>query len=161
MQRRRSTDVVKLAAALLVALAMLGGRAGAGEGSTSLEPLLKAADLEAIGVKGVVLAAPDAYDRVEQLGFERASDSSMVAVLARLEPTQPGQTLGSVVKAIASDATPVSGVGDEAYSYLAGVAFGFRKGKATFQLMSGFDGLNPFLSKDQLAALAKTICSRL
>jgi hypothetical protein len=161
MRRRRSADVVKRAAALLLGLAMLGGRAGAGEGSTSLEPLLKASDFEAIGVKGVVLAAPDAYDRVEQLGFERASDSSMVAVLARLEPTQPGQTLGSVVKAIASDATPVSGVGDEAYSYLAGVAFGFRKGKATFQLMSGFDGLNPFLSKDQLAALAKTVCSRL
>ena len=159
MLKMRTVDVVKLAVVLLPAL--LGGSVEAGEPGASLEPLLKAADFEAIGVKGVVLAAPDAYDRVEQLGFERASDSSMVVVLARLEPTQPGQTLGSLVKAIASDAAPVSGVGDEAYSYLAGVAFGFRKGKATFQLMSGFDGLNPFLSREQLAALARTICSRL
>jgi hypothetical protein len=164
MRRRRSADVAKLAAALLLGLAMLGGRAGAGEASASLEPLLKAADIEAIGVKGVVLAAPDAYDRVEQLGFERASDSSMVVVLARLAPTEPGQTLGEVLKVIASDVAPVSGVGDEAYSYLGGVAFGFRKGKATFQLMSGLDlqnGAKPFLSRDQLATLAKTVCRRL
>jgi hypothetical protein len=155
---------VKLALVLVVEAVALGGLVAAADPGAGLEPLLKVADFEGIGVKGVALAPPDAYDRTEQLGFERASDSSMVVVLARLAPTEPGQTLGEVLKVIASDVAPVSGVGDEAYSYLGGVAFGFRKGKATFQLMSGLDlqsGAKPFLSKDQLATLAKTICSRL
>ncbi len=161
MRSGSSTLVGKLTLALLVG-AVIGGDAEAGD--PSLEPLLKAADFETIGVKGVALAAPDAYDRVEQLGFERASDSSMVVVLARLGPAEPGATLGSVLKVIANDVTPVSGVGDEAYSYLGGLAFAFRKGKATFQLMSGLDvqnGAKAFLTRDQLVALAKTVSGRL
>jgi hypothetical protein len=164
MRRGRRVVVTGVALALSFGAAALGGKVQAAGPNDSLEPLLKAADIEALGVKGVVLAGPDAYDRVEQLGFERASDASMVVVLARLAPTKPGETLGSVLRVIASDVTPVSGVGDEAYSYLGGVAFGFRKGKATLQLMSGIDlqnGMKAFLSKEQLAALAKTICGRL
>jgi len=164
MRRWSSADVVKLALALLLGVVMLGGDAEAADPRGSLEPLLKAADFESIGVKGVALAPPDAYDRVEQLGFERASDSSMVVVLARLAPTEAGGTLRSVLQVIAKDVAPVSGVGDEAYSYLGGMAFAFRKGRATFQLMSGIDmqnGAKPFLNKDQFVALAKTISSRL
>jgi hypothetical protein len=164
MKVSRSVGVVKLALVLVVEAVALGGLVAAADPGAGLEPLLKVADFEAIGVKGVALAPPDAYDRTEQLGFERASDSSMVVVLARLAPTEPGGTLGSVLEVIAKDVTPVGGVGDEAYSYLGGMAFAFRKGKTTLQLMSGIDMENaakPFLSKDQLAALAKRICTRL
>jgi hypothetical protein len=163
MRRRSRVNVVGVTAALLLGVGTLGGRSHAA-GPSSLEPLLKASDITALGVKGVVLAAPDAYDRVEQLGFEQASDSTMVVVLSRLAPTEGGENLGSVLRVIAKDVVSVTGVGDEAYSYLGGMAFAFRKGKTTLQLMSGIDmqtGMKAFLNKDQLAALAKTICSRL
>jgi hypothetical protein len=164
MRKRGSAGIVKSAFALLLGVALLGGSAGAAEPGGSLEPLLKVADFEKIGVKGVALAPPDAYDRIEQLGFERASDSSMVVVLARLAPTEPGGSLKTTLEIIAKDVTPVSGVGDEAYSYLGGMAFAFRKGKATFQLMCGLDmenGAKLFLTKEQLVALAKAIAGRL
>lgn len=132
MWRWSLAGVAKLVLALLFGVVTLSGDGEAAD--PSLEPLLRAADFEKIGVKGVALAPPDAYDRTEQLGFERASDSSMVVVLARLAPTELGGTLRSVLQIIAKDVTPVSGIGDEAYSYLGGMAFAFRKGRATFQL---------------------------
>lgn len=130
----------------------------------TLELLLKATDFEKIGLKGVDLAPPEAYDRTEQLGFERTSDSMMVMTLAKLDTTGSPGTLRSTLELIAKDVVPVSGVGDEAYSFLGGLAFTFRKGNATFQMMSGLDiasGAKPFLTKDQLATMAKAVCSRL
>jgi len=160
--RLTSIAVVGIAA-LFFGTILAGGALAQGKAGT-LEPLLKAADIEKLGLKGVTLAPPDAYDRVEQLGFELASDSTMVVVLSRIGTGDSGGTLRPVVELLAKDPVAVSGVGDEAYSFLGGVAFAFRKGKATFQMMSGLDlanGAKPFLTKDQLAALAKTVCSRL
>jgi len=164
MMIRRLKGIAVVGIVALLSGTLLGGEVSAQGKAATLEPLLKAADFEKLGLKGVALAPPDAYDRVEQLGFEIASDSTMVVVLSRIGSGDSGGTLRPVVEMLAKDPVAVSGVGDEAYSFLGGVAFAFRKGKATYQMMSGLDlanGAKPFLTKDQLAALAKVVCSRL
>ena len=164
MRIRRLKGIAVVGIVALLSGTLLGGEVSAQGKAATLEPFLKAADFEKLGLKGVALAPPDAYDRVEQLGFELASDSTMVVVLSKIGSDGSGGTLKPVVEMLAKDPVAVSGVGDEAYSFLGGVAFAFRKGKATFQMMSGLDlanGAKPFLTKDQLAALAKVVCSRL
>jgi hypothetical protein len=164
MMIRRLKGIAVVGIVALLSGTLPGGEVSAQDKAATLEPLLRAADFEKIGLKGVTLAPPDAYDRVEQLGFEIASDSTMVVVLSRIGSGDSGGTLRPVVEMLAKDPVAVSGVGDEAYSFLGGVAFAFRKGKATYQMMSGLDlanGAKPFLTKDQLAALAKVVFSRL
>ncbi len=155
------------ATALLLVGSLLGAAAltTAQAQNTSLEPLLKVSDLAEVGLKDIVLAPPDAFDRTEELGFQRASDEWPVINFSRLQVGGPGGgTLHETLSLLATDVAAVSGVGDEAYSYLGGAFLAFRKGNVAFQLMSGLDvmaGAKPFLTTAQLAQLAKVVCGRI
>jgi hypothetical protein len=133
--------------------------------NTSLEPLLRVSDLEQIGLKDVVLASPEAYDRTKELGFVTASDEYPALNFSRFDVSGSGSgTLREALTVFASDLAVVSGVGDEAYSYLGGTFLAFRKGAVAFQLSSGLNvmaGLQPFLNTTQLAQVANVICGRL
>ena len=151
--------------ALMVVLLGAATQASAQTSNTSLEPLLKASDLVELGVKDVVLAPPDAYDRTKELGFVTAADEYPVLNFTRYDVSGPGGgRLRETLSIVANDVTAVAGVGDEAYSYLGGTFLVFRKGTVGFQLSSGLNvlaGLQPFLTTTQLAQLANVICSRL
>jgi hypothetical protein len=153
------------AIALALLWALVGGQAAAQKKAASLEPLLTVPDLTKIGLKGVVLAPPDAYDRAAQLGFLRESDQWLVLNLSRFDLNSlGGGTLRSAVGVLSTDIVAVTGVGDEAYSLLDGLFLVFRKGTATFQLSSGMDPFRdqkPFLTREQLTELAKVVCGRL
>ncbi len=154
------------ATALTVVL-LLGAatQASAQTSNTSLEPLLKVSDLVELGLKDVVLAPPDAFDRTKELGFVTAADEYAVLNFTRYDVSGAGGgRLRETLSIVANDVTPVAGVGDEAYSYLGGTFLVFRKGTVGFQLSSGLNvlaGLQPFLTTTQLAQLANVICSRL
>ena len=155
------------ATALLLLGSLLGAAAlaTAQAQNTSLEPLLKVSDLAEVDLKDIVLAPPDAFDRTKELGFVRASDEWPVLNFSRLDVGGPsGGTLHETLGLMATDVAAVSGVGDEAYSYMGGAFFAFRKGNVGFQLMSGLDvmaGAKPFLTTAQLAQLANVVCGRL
>ncbi|HEY5999628.1 MAG TPA: hypothetical protein VI078_10065 [bacterium] len=170
---------------LALVLAALVAAAPSQAGAALLGNLLRTEDFETIGLKGVTLAPPD-DNRAERLTFEKVPGPAekeeqaererrdlggrrlgelvglKVLVFSRLD-TGAG-TLRSTLEATATDLIPVAGVGDEAYSYLGGTALAFRKGTAAFRMMSGDDFANrgkAFLTQDQLAALAKIVCTRL
>ena len=103
--------------ALVVLCVLLGGQTTAQKKAASLEPLLTVSDLAKIGLSGVVLAPPDAYDRTGQLGFLRSSDEWLVLNLSRFDVNSlGGGTLRSAVGVVSTDVVSVSGVGEEAYS---------------------------------------------
>jgi len=151
----------------LMVMLLLGAatQASAQTPNTSLEPLLKVSDLVELGLKDVVLAPPDAFDRTKELGFVTATDEYAVLNFTRFDISGPGGgTLREALSIIANDVTPVAGVGDEAYAYMNGTFLAFRIGKVAFQLSSGWNvlaGLQPFLTTAQLAELANVICGRL
>ena len=165
MVRATRTPSGAMALVLVLLWVLLGGQAIAQKNVASLEPLLTVADLGKIGLSGVVLAPPDAHDRTGELGFLRASDEWLVLTLSRFDMNSlGGGTLRSAVGVISTDVVSVSGVGDEAYALVDSLFLVFRKGTAAFQLSSGIDASRagkPFLTSEQLAGLAKLVCSRL
>ncbi len=150
--------------ALVLVSALLGARLAAQKTAAGLGPLLTASDLARFGLGDVVLAPRDGYDQTDRLSFLRASDRWPVLNLTRFDvKSLGGGTLRSTVGVISTGVVPVSGVGDEAYSFDDGRFLVFRKGTATFQLATGRDrspAEKPFLTREQLAGLAKVVCSR-
>ena len=124
------------------------------------ERLLTPADLEKVGMKGTVRPSAEMYDPTEGLHFVRGTDSALVLVVAA---PGGGGSLRETVQLLAKDAAPVSGVGDEAYSGLAGWMLMFRKGGTTIQLLTGMDISTGkvFLSMAQMTDLAKVVAGRL
>lgn len=133
-------------------------------GAALPERLLTPADIERVGLKGVVRPSAEMFDPAEGLHFVRGSDSMLVLAVGRLPETRTSAELRAVVQVLSKEVTPVASVGDEAYSALGGWMLVFRKGTASIQLMTSGDPNNmgkAFLSVAQLTELAKTVASRL
>jgi hypothetical protein len=145
----------------LLLLPLLTGLVTTGWSQTPLpERLLTPADLEKVGMKGTVRPSAEMYDPKEGLHFVRETDSALVLAVAA--PGGAG-SLKETVQLLAKDAAPVAGVGDEAYSGLAGWMLMFRKGGTTIQMLTGMDLSTGkvFLSMAQMTELAKLIVARL
>lgn len=153
--RRRAVRSSLILATLLTALAT------AGQAQAPLpERLLTPADLEKVGVKGVVRPSAEMYNPAEGLHFVRGTDSALVLTVASIGG---GGGLKETVQLLAKDAAPVSGVGDEAYSGLAWWMLIFRKGGTTIQMLTGlnFETGKVFLTPAQMTEVAKVIAGRL
>lgn len=145
-------------------LGMLGGAPALAQGQSLTERLLAPADLERVGLKGVVRPSAEMFDPAEGLHFVRSSDSTLVLTVAALNDVRSGAELRATVELLSKQVTAVNGVGDEAYLGLGGWMLVFRKGGKAFQLLTGGDVMNggkAFLSPSQMTELAKVVASRL
>jgi len=157
---KRRSGVLGIALSLL---GMLGGTPAPALSQSLPERLLTPVDLERVGLKGVVRPSADMYDPAEGLHFVRASDSTLVLVVAALHDVKSGPELRATVELLSKEVTAVS-VGDEGYLGLGGWMLVFRKGTRAFQLLTGADvmsGGKVFLSPGQLTDLARVLAGRL